>query len=77
MKRDAILEPLVFPEESSVSLERDGSCFLDPSKAVPIPCMVCDASFAGEKAREEALHHLLVEHKVVVHRANDICCFKR
>ena len=77
IKRDAILEPLAFPEESLASLGRNSSCFLDPSKAIPIPCMVCDVSFGGEKAQEEILRHLLVEHKVVVHRVSDICCLKR
>ncbi len=69
----AILQPLAFPELP----KKDFSCFLWESVDVPIPCLVCDVCFSGGKARTSVLQHLLIAHKVVVHKTSDICCFKR
>lgn len=73
--RDAILQPLTFPE----ALKQDLSYFLDPSKDVPVPCMLCEQTFdyhTGATAQDAWLHHLLTVHKVVVHRVEDICSLK-
>lgn len=73
--RDAILQPLTFPE----AMKQDLSYFLDPSKDVPVPCMLCEQAFdyrTGATAQGAWLHHLLTVHKVVVHRVEDICSLK-
>jgi len=71
--RDAILQPLIFPEAP----KQDLSHFLESSNDVPIPCLLCEQTFdSGTKARDAWLHHLLTTHKVVVHRVEDICSVK-
>lgn len=64
---DQISGPLFFPEE-----KEDLSCFYDPAKDTPIPCLVCSELFSGDKAREEFLQHLFSSHKIVVHKTSDI-----
>ena len=71
--RDAILQPLTFPEAS----KQDLSHFLESSSDVPIPCLLCEQTFdGGIKARDVWLRHLLTTHKVVIHRTEDICSLK-
>ncbi len=69
----AILRPLTFPGPAG----KDFSCFIWPSKDIPIPCLLCDVNFAGECARTDVTHHLLTAHNIVVNKTSDICCFKR
>ena len=73
--RDSILKPLSFPDPKN-----DASCFYDKEKDVPIPCLVCEASFGPEetsdKARELFKQHLFKEHNIVIHNTETIISYK-
>ena len=64
---DQITGPLYFPEQ-----KRDLSCFYDPAKDCPIPCVLCEKTFSGDKARDAFLQHLFHNHKIVIHKTSDI-----
>lgn len=70
----AILHPLVFPE-----MKRDMSCFYHVDEDLPIPCLVCSQEFNGcngQQVREDYLHHIASQHKIIVHRASHIASYK-
>lgn len=64
---DQITGPLYFPEE-----KRDLSCFYDTAKDCPIPCVLCEQKYSGDKARDVFLQHLFHNHKIVIHKTSDI-----
>ena len=62
------MEPLCFPEQN-----------FKPNFSIPLFCLLCDKMFkdVGIEKSDALLHHLLVEHQLVIADVDVIADFKR
>lgn len=62
-----VLGPLEFPTASKPSASEQ-----------LVPCMFCDRTFENTTCKNDAvLHHLLIEHQLVIADVDQVCNFKR
>lgn len=62
------LEVLVFPEQP----------VKEPSLELQVPCIFCDREFPNTTGKNDAvLHHLLVEHQLVIGEVAQVCDMRR
>ena len=67
----AVLGGLSFPEELPSKTSTDES-------SSEVPCVFCNRRFVNTEAKNDALlHHLLLEHQLVIADVSQVCDMKR